>query len=231
MKELFEASFSYINLIPSGLLVFVLVYWITVFIGLIDINFFELDIDVDVDVDTDVHVDVHADVDTELDTGNLDTQASLGWLNYTLSFFNLGKVPFMLFMSFFALPFWLFAIFLNYYTGNQSVIFALILLIPNMVASMFMAKLSTMPLISLFAESNTDYEELDRSDFSGKIATVVLPVSGKKMGQVKIFEDGNSILINAFATTDIQISKDKTVLIIDFDKEKKSYLVEPYKID
>ena len=104
MVEIFEATFSYVNIIPTGFLVFTLIYWFSVLIGMLDMNFldFHVDKEVDIDVDADMEIDVEhefsVDKDISIDKDvsidkDLDTELDVSWLNAVLSFFNLGKSP------------------------------------------------------------------------------------------------------------------------------------------
>ena len=84
MRELLEASISYVNFPFTVLLGLVLLYWITVIVGLLDLDLFDVDLDVDADVDVDVDVDVDAGADVPGVGG-----AGIA----TLRFFHVGTVP------------------------------------------------------------------------------------------------------------------------------------------
>ncbi len=45
MNDLLQAAISAPNIIPTALLVFVLVYWLVVILGAIDIDFFDVDVE------------------------------------------------------------------------------------------------------------------------------------------------------------------------------------------
>ncbi len=111
MKELFQAAFSGVNIIPTVFLLLILVYWIFVIIGAMDMDFLEVDIETDVDIDADVEVDADVDTDADIDT-DADTRGvgSVAFLNSVLTFFNLGKIPFMVWLSFLIIPMWVISI-------------------------------------------------------------------------------------------------------------------------
>ena len=90
MQELLQAAFSTPNIVFTVLLLVVMLYWVSVFMGLLDMGSFDVDIDVDMDVDVDVDIDADVDADAEV-TG--------GGLAGILHFFNLGQVPFMVIMN------------------------------------------------------------------------------------------------------------------------------------
>lgn len=240
MKELFDVSFSLVNIIPSALLIFILLYWITVFIGLIDIKTIDVnvdshvDIDHDLHVDTDIHHDVHVehdvhvdhdiDADVHHDTHIETDHISVNWFNQLLVFFNLGRIPFMVYLSFLILPMWIISVISNYYlNSNNSFLQSLLLFIPNFFVSLFIAKFLTTPFVRIF-------EKLDnaKSDtIVGKTGKVILPVSSDKYGQIEVIYEGSPIILTAKTSHELSISKGEEVLIIDFFKDKKCYIVEP----
>ena len=82
MQELLQAAFSPPNIVFTTLLLVVLLYWASVFMGLLDMGSFDVDLDVDLDVDVDIDADVDADADV-----------SAGGIAGILHFFNVGQVP------------------------------------------------------------------------------------------------------------------------------------------
>ena len=84
MMELVEHAFSGVNLLYTILLMMVLVYWLIVILGLIDLDAFDLDLDADVDGGLDAH------------------EGGFSWLAY----FNVGEAPIMFFVSIVTLVMW-----------------------------------------------------------------------------------------------------------------------------
>ena len=89
MRELLEFAFSGINLVPTVLMIFVIIYWFIVILGIVDIDSLDFDLDMDLDAD--------ADLDADVDVGGLSS---------VLAFFNIGHMPLMVFVTFFTLPLW-----------------------------------------------------------------------------------------------------------------------------
>jgi len=218
MQELFDHSFSMINIIPTFLLFFSLVYWVIVMIGAIDTDFFDIDVDLDIDADIDVDVDVDVDAPDSV---------NIGWFNSILVFFNLGQIPLMIFITFLSLPMWFIAVVGNYYLGITNFLFGLVLLIPNFIVSLFIAKFATMPFVKLFTKLKK--EGTTAQSLTGKVCRVVLIASDEKMGQAEIKDDGTSYLINTKSAQGQVIKKGETALIIEFDEEKNIYHIEPYQ--
>tara|TARA_X000000950_G_C13603141_1_gene532220 strand:- start:82 stop:729 length:648 start_codon:yes stop_codon:yes gene_type:complete len=213
MNELLNIIFSGVNFIPTTLFVLVLFYWLIVLIGAVDTDF--LDIDIDMDTDADI------DVDTEGASGS-----DLFALNKVLAFFNLGKIPFMVFLTFLAIPLWFLTIMINHILDNNSILFSLILLIPILTVSLFITKILTIPFVKLFAILDKDNEE---DDIIGAIGDVRLGANSDKKGQadVMVGESFFTIFIKTHESADI-VKKGDKVLVLDHIKEGDYFLVEKY---
>jgi hypothetical protein len=211
MTELLQAAIFPPNLLPSGLLVFVLLYWLTVLLGLLDMK--------TVDLSIDSHGHAHFDSHTGHD--GLGT----GWLNGALAFFNLGRIPLMIFLSFVFLPLWAGSILANYYTGNTSLLLGLVFLLPLFVGSLFIAKFLTLPFVKLFSALEKDHD--GGAVVIGKICTVLLPTTVDRLGQAAVQIDGAPLMLNV-RSINAPLSKGETALVIDFDAQRKCYLIEPY---
>lgn len=209
MEDLLEAIVWGGNVIPTALLIFVLIYWLIVLLGLVDIDSF--DIDVDIDMEAEIH-----------------GGGSAGWLNHVLYFFNLGQVPLMLFLSFLAMAMWLLAIISTEYLAFNSEILSYVLLIPNFIVSLFIAKLLTQPFVKLFTalENHVD----DNTEVIGKICKVILNTTDEKMGQAKVEGNGSVVLLNIKTRKGTSLNKGETGLVIDYIPEKSYYIIEPYEM-
>ena len=216
MGEFIHIIFSGVNFIPTTLFILVLFYWLIVLIGAIDTDFLDFDIDMDIDVDTDV------DVDTDANSGS-----DLFALNKVLVFFNLGKIPFMVFLTFLAIPLWFLTIITNHIIGNTSILFSIILLIPLLIVSLFITKIFTMPFVKLFSMLDKDNDE---DDIIGGVGDVRLGANSEQKGQadVMVGESFFTIFIKTYESAEI-VKKGDQVLIIDHIKEGDYYLVEKYK--
>lgn len=208
MKELLELSFQGANAIPSFLLIFVLIYWVVVMFGAVDMDFFDIDVDVD-----GPEVDVDADI-------------SVGWLNSVLIFFNLPHIPLMIFVSFMALPMWLISVQLNDLIGNTDLLLGIVFLIPNLLVSLFVAKFLTMPFVKLFSKMNAEGETT--TTMIGKICRVILTLNSDSVGQVEVNVEGSNYRINAKTTEDKVMKKGEEGLVIEYHEDGKYYVVEPY---
>lgn len=217
MQELLDHSFSWVNIIPTFLLAFSLVYWLIVMIGAIDTDFFDIDLDIDADVDVDVDIDVDA-----------PDGISIGWFNSVLAFFNLGYIPLMIFVTFLSLPMWFIAVVSNYYLGIDNFLLSLLLLIPNFIVSLFISKFATMPFVKLFKKLKK--EGVSMKSLTGKICKVILVATDEHVGQAEVKDEGSSFLINTKTISGQIIKKGDTALIIEYEEANKIYHIEPYQI-
>lgn len=222
MKELLDASLSTPSIVPTILLMLVLLYWLSSMIGLIDLSF----LDFDLEADKDFHLEV--DKEFEFSGQEADNTFSIAWLNSVLSFFNLGHVPFMVFMSFLVLPLWIISLLGNYFLGNTSIIIGVLLLLPNLLISLFIAKILTTPFVKIFAALNK--EDNSQQVILGKVCTLMIAANDEAIGQASVKINGAPLMLNVKTTKGTSLEKGKTALIIDYHPESKSYLIEPYEM-
>ncbi|MEL6844757.1 MAG: hypothetical protein AAFP02_16220, partial [Bacteroidota bacterium] len=84
MHDLFREAISGPNLLYTILLGFVLLYFLSVLLGALDLEFFEIELDADVDIDVDVDMDMDVDAEADADIGGGGMFVSV------LSFLNIG---------------------------------------------------------------------------------------------------------------------------------------------
>jgi len=180
MREFLEVALLPVNLFYTFLLLFMLVYWLSVIFGALDVHF--LDFDLDADVDTDI------DLDTEV-----DTHLGGGWLAGTLQFFNIGQVPFMTVLTVVVLNSWILMLLGNYYLGQNSWWFFAAAFIPILFISLLIAKVITTPLIPVFNRLNTAAEPVA---YLGREGHLRLPASHDMFGQMEVVIDDSPFLLS-----------------------------------
>ncbi|MDX1446277.1 OB-fold-containig protein [Lishizhenia sp.] len=216
MLELLNMSFNGANFIASFFLVLVVLYWITVIMGVLDLNF--LDVDVEIDMDADVEVEVDAD------TG-VAASGDLSWLMFILRFLNIGRVPLMLWFSFFSLSLWFVQVSINEIFGIESFVFGLLTLIPCIIGCAILAKFLTFPFVKMFA--SLEKESMSK-DLTGSIGKVTLIDTEGKNGQAKVENNQNVHTIYIETKRGSSLIKGDSILVISFNKDQNTYLVEPY---
>lgn len=212
MQELFQAALSPANIVFTSLLVLVLFYWLTVMIGIFDLGSFDIDIDVDADIDTDIETDT-------------DLAGQAGWFAGALHFFNFGRLPFMVVITFLVLSMWAFSILVNYYWGNGTFAFSAATFFPNLFVSLVLTKVITSPLVPIFEKLDGS---VDPVDYIGKTCTLLLPASTTQMGQAEVLVDDSPLLINVKVDREYgnPILKGELALILEESADGNYYIIE-----
>ncbi len=213
MLELYHLAFSAANIIPTFILLFVVAYWLLVILGALDVSSFDFDIDVDVD----------ADIDTDIDA----TGVEVSWLNYVLRFFNISKLPLMVFVTFWSMPLWVMTVSVNNMFEITSFFFGLLTLIPLMFLALFIAKPITQPFVKLFEK--LDDKGKTKQSLVGTFGKVIIKASLDRKGQVDILDNGEVYRLN-IKTDKGEVQKGQQVLITEYIEETNTYIVEPYEV-
>lgn len=213
MIELINLSFSPQNIFASILFLIVVAYWLTVLVGLLDFGFLDFDLSVDVEVDLDV--DAGADAGT----------TSVGWMNSFLYFFNLGRIPFMIWVSFLAIPLWMITVWVNAFLGIENFILGSLVFLGALIPSAMIAKLLSQPFVKIFDKLD---QTASAEDMVGKVGRVILPCTQEKRGQAEIKYNNSYISIQILTTSEFIVNKGEKVLVID-QIEDNIYRVEPYQ--
>lgn len=214
MTEFFHHVFSPQNMLATFILCFCLVYWLIVILGAIDVDM----IDFDLDVDTDIDVDMDADVSNAGESG-------VAWLNKILMFFNLGKVPFMVWLTIVSIPLWVGSIMISFLLSNYSFLLSLLYFIPLLIGSMIIAKPLTWPFVKIFATLDKTNA---KKELIGRVGRVVLAGTSERKGQIEISYEGSTISLYVLpASKDIKLEKNMEVLVLE-KLDDQTYAVEPY---
>lgn len=212
MGEFIDTLFTAANAIPTGLFLFVLLYWLIVIFGFLGTDFLDFDIDADVDIDG-------GDVEFEASSGDIS------WINHVLIFFNLGKVPFMIWLTIVTFPLWFITVNVNTYLGISNFFLGLLTLLPVLIASLFVGKIITWPFMGFF-------ERLDRDnkpkEVIGKVGLVTMSANADKRGQAEINYDGTFLRLYINTRKDVAVSKGEKVLFVEKLNSGETFLVEPY---
>jgi len=209
MIDFVNTIFNAANAIPTGLLVFVLFYWLIVITGFLGTDFLDFDIDVD------------SDGDMDIDTASGD----ISWLNHVLVFFNLGKMPVMIWLSFLVFPLWLICINVNDILGFTGFFSGLIVFFPALFVSLFIAKFLTWPFARFFQKID---EETKEKEVLGRIGIVTIPADFASNGQAEINHGGSFLRMSIRTSKNIKVTKGQKVLFVQPFGNKGVYLVEPY---
>lgn len=206
MLELLDFAVTTPNVLYTVLLLIVLLYWLMVIVGALDMG--AVDFDVDVDADADLDADVDAD-------GGGNTAGAL-------QFFNFGQLPFMVIMTVWILSAWVLGILSNFHFGNGSLTFAAIWLLPIFCIGLVITKIVTTPLIPIFKNLDTYAKEID---YIGQTGIVTLSADSQSLGQAEIVVDSSNALINIKSTKG-ELKKGTAIVVLE-EVAEKYFLVAP----
>ena len=219
MNEVLAYSFEPVNLFPTILLIITVLYWVAVMLGALDMGFLDFDLDADFETDVELEVDLSSEAGGD---------GSFGLFHSFLSFFNLGRVPFMVFVSAFSLGFWLISINVNYYL-NISGVLAVISLVIAFGIALFLTKILTFPLIPIFKSLNK--EATRNEDLTGALGVMKLKLKVGQLGQAKVRKNDETFNIYVKSSTNEAIEKNQQVIVIDFINNEGCFLVEPFNFN
>jgi hypothetical protein len=242
MHEVLTESIRWVNLPFTVLLGFVVIYWLMVGLGVLDMSLFG---DFDADFHVDGHFDAHAHVDTDVgdhplvpgDPAGLNSGEVHGihkeiagghngsFLVQALSFLNVGQVPLTLVLSVLALCLWLGSMIANRYFTGGSVALATAALVPNLVLSVIATRYITLPFRPLFRaitrERNEDFVVI------GQRCTIVTSEATPEFGQAEIKTDGAPLLLNVRTLNDSLLARGDTAVVVRVDKDRSLYFITP----
>ncbi|WP_160114108.1 OB-fold-containig protein [Aquimarina sp. AU119] len=231
MKELIDIAFSPVNAFFTIMCLFLILYWIlTIFTGF-DLDLFDVDFDASADFDIDVDLDTDLDnynPDVDLPQKNIQTEGHTDSIGVQfLRYFNFDELPLMFLITILFFSMWFISVNVTHFFGWQSNWIGFILLIPNLIISLFISKILTKPIAKLYQMINHKGEE--EIDFLGRRCIVKSPVSGEKLGQIEVIVKGDPIRVQAKGFKGVTISSGEEALIVNESKDKKYYLIEKFQ--
>ncbi len=214
MPELLQESFLSVNLISTTLLILVIIYWLMVILGALDVELFDFDLDADADAD----IDMDADID------------SPGFLRAVLEFFYIGEVPIMVLASIFILTSWVISVMGNYYLNpERGVLVGSGIAVGNLFVSIILTKIFSMPARKVFKMFDNDPNAPKK--VIGRIGVVLTSQVSDKMGQVEIKTKGAPIVLNAKTEDGTVLKKGEEAIVVRQNEEKTLYYVMPVEVE
>ena len=225
MVELIQTAFSPVNVVLTTLLILNIIYWLTVIIGLLDVDFFDIELpDTGLEVDSDIDVDIDAEGEVDLDMSHHSVLRSI------LHFFYVGEVPIMLLTSILILSMWTLCMFGNhYFNPMNSFLVALPVYAVGLVLSLAVCRVFAMPLKKIHEMFNKDYNA--PKEVTGRICIVTTTSVSEKMGQAEVKTKGAPIVLNVVSDSDHVFHKGDEAVIVALDKEKGIYKIAPLDLE
>lgn len=198
-----QLCFSGANLPASILLIVVGFYWLLSIVTGLDLDFLDISLDLDAD-------------------GALDSASGLGFV--VLRFLNIGRVPLMLWISVFAVAYWLvsmlFSQLLDSPAADQATMLAAQLSLRNLAIVVVFTKLLTQPLRGKF-----DVVEPNRAiDLMGQECQITSSEVTDKFGQALFTTDGAPLILPV-RTREQSLAKGDRAVIVEYDAEGEVYFV------
>jgi hypothetical protein len=219
MKELIEISFSPVNAFFTIMSIVMLLYWLAVIIAGLDPDLFSIDFDA-------------SDLDTDLDSNSQDLpdRSDLpsdgnGFMKI-LEFFNFDELPLMFILTIIFFSMWLLGVNVTYYLGIESTWVGVVLLIPNLIVSLFIVKIFSKPLSYLYKQVNHKGEP--EIDFLGRRCTIFSALDHERTGQIQLSVNGDPIRLSARSNSDEKLLAGQEAVIVSESEDKRYYLVEKF---
>lgn len=204
MLELLKTAITGVNIIPTILLGLVILYWITVIIGAIDIDLLDFDLD--------------------LPDGEVITNPFYG----ILAFLNVGDLPFMIVLSIFSLSLWTISMIIGVLPIVSGGFINAVLIIPNIILSLFITKAITHPLKGLFKGMMKDVESDVKIE--GQLCTLLGNLAYGRLGQAEIERLGSSILINVKVEDEEEkLLKGDKAIVLKKDFDRGYYIIKKFE--
>ncbi|GAA3508960.1 hypothetical protein GCM10022393_21170 [Aquimarina addita] len=231
MKELLDIAFSPVNAFFSIMCIVLLLYWILTILTGFDLDFFDVDFEASTDFDLDIDADADMDnYNPDVDLPQKDLQADIkaeGVGIQFLRYFNFDELPIMFMLTILFFSIWFISINVTHSFGWQSNWLGFVMLIPNLIISLFVTKLLTKPIAKIYRMVNHKGEE--EIDFLGRRCIVKSSVSGEKLGQVEVLVKGDPIRIQAKGFKGVAIASGEEAFIVNESKDKKYFLIEKFE--
>lgn len=218
MLEVLQFAFSPENIVFTVLLIVILLYWISVIVGLLDISFLDFDLDLDMDADV--------DIDANVDAGG----PSGGFWRLLFDFYSISDIPVMVFASIFILSMWTLCMIGNHlFNKGGSFWAALLIYLPCFIVTCGVAKLFIIPLGILFR--NLEYSGDTPKKMIGQVCTVTTTQVSKNLGQAEIATNGSPILLNVLSSSDHVFHKGDEAVVVGKESERGVYFIAPLRTE
>ena len=213
-----QASLEFPTIVFTVALGIVLVYWLFVLIGALDIDLLGGGHDVDIGGGHDVggH-DVGHDAH---DGGDADGDAGGVW--HAL---GLGSVPLTISVSMIALVAWCASLLSMRYIATGADLWKWIVVPAALIVALPLAALLVRPLAPVFEIK----EGKTHADYVGSVCTITSNTVDESFGYADIVDGGSIVQIAVRCDADKKLARGDKALVIEHDADKRVFVVEPSK--
>ena len=242
MPPIIAESIKLVNLPYTIFLGVIIIFWLTVMLGALDMESLDvdadvdadvdLDLDVDMDVDADFDADIDADVDADLDT-DLDADAGMGGgaLGSFWAALNLGAVPLSVWLSIFGILCWFLSVSGNIIVDGTvlksihnffRLVLGSLLIIP---LAAFITRFAVIPLRPVFRIPDPK----DNKDYVRDICKITSSKVTPTFGMAEMPTDASPLLVNVRAREEEGLTKGDKAMILRYHKDKNYYDVTRFE--
>jgi hypothetical protein len=199
-----QVCFTGACLPATVLLLLVMLYWLLAIVAGLDLDFFDFDLDVD---------------------GTADVESTLGLGFVVLRFFNIGRMPLIIWLSIFALTYWLASMLFDRLLDDpihrEELLYAFQFGIRDLAISLAATKLFTHPLRDKFEPVEPNPPE----ELIGKQCVITTVEATEAFGQAQVKAEGAPLLLHV-RTQEAVLAKGDMAVIVGFDSKKNTYFVK-----
>lgn len=199
MNEFLQACFDWPTLPATILVIICLLYWLSIILGVMDLDLLDFDLDFEVPTEGPSFLD-------------------FGFIG--LKYLNLGDVPVMLWMSIFSLSMWILSVNFDSKIEINTLMDYLPLALRNIGISLVVTKLLTQPFKGLF--KFTPPNEIET--LLGKTCQVTSTSVNDRFGQAEMQAEGAPLKLH-IRSEDETIQKGDLVRLTDFNTEQQVFYV------
>jgi len=209
-EELYQNAFHVVNLPATLLLILVLLYWLTVIAGVMDLSSLDIDVELpDVDVDA-------------------PDASGMAGFEGLLEYFNIRYVPISIFVSLFAVSLWAVGMIANSIVNPlNSGLIGLGIFAGNVVVSAHVAKFISLPFVPLFKSIRN--QASSKKELVGSRVVVTSSKADASFGQAEIRAEGPPITLNV-RTEGEEILKGAEAVILQEHPENDIYIITTLEI-
>ncbi|MEM9290949.1 MAG: hypothetical protein AAGD01_04650 [Acidobacteriota bacterium] len=222
IQEFVNALLEPPTVLFTSLLVVVVVYWLTVILGIFDLDLFDLDLDLDVGVDGAME-----GVEGALELGDAPEIGDAGPTGVAglLTALGLAGVPLTVTLSFLIVFSW----FLTYQGMrvlplldlSGGLIRWLLLPVVSVLVSLGLTSVLVRPLRPVFRT----VPAASRQDFSGRSATVVSSHVDREQGRAEIDDGGAGLLVEARLVSGAPALRGDQVTVVRYDNDLDVFFI------
>lgn len=214
MNEIVEHAIRMVNLPFTVLLGLVIIYWLLVMVGAMDMDLF-----------SDVHTHVDGDVGHHVEGAHDAHSHHEGAFTKVLKFAGVGDVPVMFILSVMSLCMWMFSMAAHYYVQSSLSpgLLAFALLAPNLVVSLIATRFLVLPFRPMFRVLMKDRDPGEA--VLGNFCKIISTTADSDFGQAEISTKGAPVIINVRTINDAVIPKGVVATVVREDREKGIFYI------